>query len=388
MEALVSNPSDDASSTILGATLATTVLAIVITFLRLWVRIFKLGAFGWDDFIMAFTLILSVVGQGLVITEVAYGAGHHVGDVAPKRYSYALKILFITQNIYLFAICFVKLSVGAALLRVAVTKYWRVIILSLMAFTGVYTVASFLTIIFQCTDIRVQWDSSITYDCFPPATLLGLSYSNTVVNILTDVAFAIAIPIPMLRDLRVNRRTRYSLWAVFGLGAFGCVAAIVKLAYLVNYGKIGDTLWDDRNITIWIVTETNTGIIAGSLPSLRLLAKHVLGSTACNTNSNRRYVSSYGKSTTRKSSRWVTLSDTNTNDCPIDDSASERALNVAPNSHELNAVAGASLAGSSTVVVSGAPDHQETDWANNQAQIPKMGIQKTVTTTMAYSNQS
>lgn len=47
---------------------------------------------------------------------------------------------------------------------------------------------------------------------------------------------------------------------VLGLGganaicsSSACVAAIIKIPQLVNYGKEGDLLWDSRNITIWTV---------------------------------------------------------------------------------------------------------------------------------------
>lgn len=115
--------------------------------------------------------------------------------------------------------------------------------------------------------------------CWGPDTLHGLSYSNLAVSLFTDLTFALFIPVPMLWDLNVNRRTRLSLFAALGLGTFACVAAFVKIPSLVNYGKTGDWLWDSRDITIWTVVECNIGIVAANLPPLRPLFKRLLGST-------------------------------------------------------------------------------------------------------------
>ena len=98
-------------------------------------------------------------------------------------------------------------------------------------------------------------------------------------NILTDFLFAVVIPVPMLWNLNVNRRTRASLILALGLGCFACGAAIAKIPSIVNYGKTGDWLWDSRDMCIWTVVECNVGIIAGSIPALRPLFKSVLGST-------------------------------------------------------------------------------------------------------------
>ncbi len=43
------------------------------------------------------------------------------------------------------------------------------------------------------------------------------------------------------------------------------------MSYISNYGKAGDFLWDSANLTIWTVTECNTGIIAGCLACLKPL---------------------------------------------------------------------------------------------------------------------
>jgi hypothetical protein len=92
---------------------------------------------------MVTALLFSWAGQGLIFGETAHGAGRHVGDVDPIVYMIGMKLNFISQPIYLLAICIVKLSVGSSLLRIASTKFYRVLILSIMVFMAVYTIICF-----------------------------------------------------------------------------------------------------------------------------------------------------------------------------------------------------------------------------------------------------
>lgn len=93
----------------------------------------------------------------------------------------------------------------------------------------------------------------------------------------------------MLWKLQMNSRTKGSIIAVLGLGVFACAAAIVKIPSLVQYGRVGDFLWDSRDITIWTITECNIGICAGSMPALKPLFKPILGSSYA-----RRFTRSHG----------------------------------------------------------------------------------------------
>ena len=129
---------------------------------------------------------------------------------------------------------------------------------------------------FQCKDIKGLWNPTIETACWRPRTITALSYTNAAVNIITDFLFSIVIPLPMLWTLHVNIRTRVTLMLVLGIGAFACVAASVKVSYLVNYGKTGDFLWDSRNITIWTAVELNVAITAASLACLKPILKKLL----------------------------------------------------------------------------------------------------------------
>ena len=171
--------------------------------------------------------------------------------------------------------------------------------------------------------------------CWGPDTLHGLSYSNLAVSLFTDLSFALFIPVPMLWNLNVNRRTRLSLVGALGLGTFACAAAFVKIPSLVNYGKTGDWLWDSRDISIWTIVECNTGIVAANLPTLRPLFKSLLGSTLGTGDSARKTPggSSYWRKKSEGSSGMSAVGSRRDKATVLDEASSDRAF--ADTSYEL-----------------------------------------------------
>lgn len=89
------------------------------------------------------TVACSIVGFALTVVQANNGAGRHRGDVPPDIYQYGMFINFINQPMYLFAICFAKLAVGSALMRIATQKIYKYVIGAIMAFTLFYTIACF-----------------------------------------------------------------------------------------------------------------------------------------------------------------------------------------------------------------------------------------------------
>lgn len=223
------------------------------------------------------------------------------------------------------------------------------------------------------------WDPSVHGTCWSKDTLQPLSYTNLALNITTDLFFAILIPAPMLWGLNVNQRTRYSLLAILGLGVFACAACFVKLGSIVNYGKLGDWLWDSRNITIWTIVENNIGIIAGSLPTLRPLFKTILGSTYGKGSrktgpSGNGY---YGKGTISGSkSNWQSLGSRRPD--PTDEASSERAFNAGSEEFEMG---NRGAAGNKPVVFAEVHAKSSLESFNHAGLHANGGITKTTTTT-------
>lgn len=130
----------------------------------------------------------------------------------------------------------------------------------------------------SCSNIRAQWDLTVAAHakCWDGGTFRRMAWAASGINIVTDLLFALFIPIPMLWKLQMNIGTKVSVMVILGLGLFACVASIVRIPYLVNFARKGDPLWDTRYVIIWSVVEMALGIIAGSLITLRPLVRGIL----------------------------------------------------------------------------------------------------------------
>lgn len=279
-------PNINKGPAILRACSTVTLLALFSVCARIWVRVRMVRKTGPDDYAILFAMMLSITGMGIIIPEVMNGAGRHFAYLDPATATVGLKLNFVTQPIYLWAITTVKVSIALFLLRIAPNKFYKRFLVGVITFLIVYTFVCFMTIILQCTNLALLWDSSAKGTCWTVTTLRALSYTNSSLNIITDLTFA-ALPVPMLWNVQINPRTKASLIGIMGLGVFACAAAIVKTSFVVNYGKTGDFLWDSANLTIWTVIECNTGIIAASLPCLKPIFRTILEKSSWAYGSNR-----------------------------------------------------------------------------------------------------
>lgn len=244
----------------------------------------------------------------------------------------------------------------------------------------------------QCTDIRILWDPTVVSTCWSMKTLQSLSYTNLALNIVTDLLFAVVIPTPMLWKLNVNLRTRISLIGVLGLGIFACAAAFVKLGYLASYGKLGDWLWDSRNITVWTAVELNVGIIAGSLPSLRPLFRRFLGNVY-GKSSQKAPTSSgakYGTSSTRSGTNWQSLNSARCGNGEVAEAASsQRAINHSRDDLELRDHVAYGCTTCKTTILTTAGNGSSDEGANGtgsaDGRVQHPGIKKTIVTTIEVS---
>jgi hypothetical protein len=81
---------------------------------------------------LTLTTLQCIAGQCIIVPQVYYGAGRHFEYIEPEHFKSSFKLNFITQPLYLLAICLTKISVGFFLLRIAVRPFYRRLIISIM----------------------------------------------------------------------------------------------------------------------------------------------------------------------------------------------------------------------------------------------------------------
>lgn len=133
---------------------------------------------------MLLALVLAWAGQGVIFGQVAHGAGQHIGDVDKYVYMTGMKLNFVSQPIFLISICIVKLSVGCALLRIASTKLYRYLILSIMIFMAFYTVGCFFVSLAPSLIITYPPELQLTFISRPSSSSAQIfAFSGTTLSL-------------------------------------------------------------------------------------------------------------------------------------------------------------------------------------------------------------
>ncbi|KAJ5624479.1 hypothetical protein N7510_000788 [Penicillium lagena] len=108
---------DSRAIDVLVPTILTTVVAFILTGLRLYVRRFVMRMFGWDDVFNVLALLCAIVVMGLVVASTKYGLGRHFLSLDPVRAAYCVKLLRISEFFLIFSTIFLKISISLFLKR-------------------------------------------------------------------------------------------------------------------------------------------------------------------------------------------------------------------------------------------------------------------------------
>lgn len=203
-----STPNDDVSraSVVTIPTIVTTVMALVLTLLRLYVRRYMIRILDWDDLFNVLAMVsttdaghydaggsnipqlCSLVVMGLVITASHYGLGRHVEFVAHEDASFSVKILRIAEFLLIFSTIFVKISISLFLKRLLyvlplhfyvglesmltlslyslTSNKWKIFFWCFIAFNTITSVLDAAVIFPQCTPVEYSWNKKIEGKCW------------------------------------------------------------------------------------------------------------------------------------------------------------------------------------------------------------------------------
>ncbi|KXJ87860.1 hypothetical protein Micbo1qcDRAFT_123999, partial [Microdochium bolleyi] len=214
---------------ILGLTGLFHATALLFIGLRVYTRLFQVRSFGLDDALIVVSA-LCACGGGMVTYIIAsfYGLGRHTDTVPKTEYAIYLKMTFIQAVVSTIGgLAFLKLSIGAALMRLSNQKWYRRIIWGFIAFVIMYSIISWVEWFLVCNPLPGFWDKSIKAECIPQNIHKGFALFNTASNMLTDVAFA-TLPVPVIWQLQMKKKLRVYLIIILSLGYFAVLLGIVK----------------------------------------------------------------------------------------------------------------------------------------------------------------
>ncbi|KAH7069522.1 hypothetical protein FB567DRAFT_634165 [Paraphoma chrysanthemicola] len=209
----------------------TSVLAVVTAAIfvgaRLVQRLVKRNGFGMDDYMIIAALLSSALLSFTECQAVVYGYGRHWASLDHQSRVIARKWFYGANIVYKVVLMFNKISVVCLYYRIfsISTKYFRIACNAMNTWVVVSSMAFIIATVFQCTPVAAFWDRSIpNLKCFKNEPW-WISYAS--VQITTDFIL-LAMPIPQILRLSMNKSEKLGICLVFGTGAFVTFASIYR----------------------------------------------------------------------------------------------------------------------------------------------------------------
>ncbi|KAK8124700.1 uncharacterized protein PG998_000459 [Apiospora kogelbergensis] len=274
---------EDRSVELFAVTVFCLALATVTVALRCYVRLFMLKIFSWEDYLAVITTILFGGYGACVFLSIYYGAGKHLEDVPVEHLPTALKMRWLGEWIYVVTSIFVKATVSVLLLRICSKPWHKAVIYTVLAVVVVWNVVYASLAAFQCLPVEHFWerisDPNADGQCLSEDIITGTTYAAAAINCAADWVLGL-LPIALVWDLELNRRTKASIAGILALGIIASAATIVRFPYVWQLTHDSDFLYVFVDFTIWSTVELAMGLAASSIATLRPLFKKVLGGSS------------------------------------------------------------------------------------------------------------
>ncbi|KAI6776559.1 hypothetical protein HG530_000504 [Fusarium avenaceum] len=148
---------------------------------------------------------------------------------------------------------------------------------------GAWTITIAFINILICIPVAKFWNATLPGHC---SDALTIWYVMAGFNLVTDI-FVFCLPLPVIRSLKLPKRQKAMLLAIFSVGFLTCITSIVRIRTLKTAASTKDPNWDNVDAATWSFLEVTLAIIAACLPTLRPLFSKLMP---------RIFGSSYGRS--------------------------------------------------------------------------------------------
>ncbi|KAJ5316838.1 hypothetical protein N7508_001346 [Penicillium antarcticum] len=256
----------------LAASTVFTVLATLITAIRMFTRAFLVKKMGSDDYVILVSLAFSWAFFGLLVGEVYHGMGEHYAKIPPAIYKTQMICFWASVPVYQTSLISTKMSILLQYKRVFSTPRMRLACWILIGFLGVYGTWTIVSAWANCVPLAKFWDSSVPGFCFDKKALW---FSNSAIHIVTDILILI-YPMPVLKSLQLPKKQKLAVMGIFALGGFVLITSLLRLKSLVVISNSSDPTFDNTGAAAWSAVECNVAIICASLPGTRAFLTRLL----------------------------------------------------------------------------------------------------------------
>ncbi|KUI71215.1 hypothetical protein VM1G_07108 [Cytospora mali] len=216
---------------------------------------------GWVIVAWIFTFTLSVL---VWVFSAKSGINYYKIDALQGTYD-SLELIFISSCLIQFPLATVKISVLLFYRRIFLSsRPFRVCVWIAIATVVFWGLVFFFLVLTQVDPISASWTGGrLRYN----STALGLAQVGT--SIALDFV-VLCLPLPVISQLHMASKRKLAVSMIFWLGAFCCVAAIIRLVFLDQSVRAvihneGSVYLQSKQF-IFMIIEPNCSIIAACLP--------------------------------------------------------------------------------------------------------------------------
>lgn len=127
----------------------------------------------------------------------------------------------------------VRTSVALFLLRVSVQSVHQWIIIITLSAVWVISFVFVFVVTFQCNPPSYFYDQVLGLEghCMDISVVPDVTIAHSVIGALCDLMFA-TLPIAMLWNVQLNKRTKVVIAILLGMGAVAGIALLVRIPYV------------------------------------------------------------------------------------------------------------------------------------------------------------
>ncbi|OAG07589.1 uncharacterized protein CC84DRAFT_1089996, partial [Paraphaeosphaeria sporulosa] len=275
-------PIRDRSKVLLIISIVIGASALVAVCMRMSVA-FRQGSFGWDDIACLSAYAASIPVTVVCCVTSVHGFGKDTWASPVADIFLTLRLVYASQISYFPASGLTKLCFLLFFIRIFPGKRIQGAIRALVWATIIYIVVFMITMVFACKPISAVW-TSWTKENTPSYCInqKAFYYAAAGCNIALDILIVL-IPIPELLKLKLSRRKKIFLVAIFSVGAVTVVISCIRLGALATYETEVNPMYNNVLSGVWSVLEINVGIICICMPSfprfVSQLAPHFFSTT-------------------------------------------------------------------------------------------------------------
>ncbi|KAH9205282.1 hypothetical protein DL95DRAFT_528910 [Leptodontidium sp. 2 PMI_412] len=266
------NPESIAYRVILAVVICPAV-TLPFVLMRLYTKRFILKHLHLDDYMIAFSFLLSFTWSILHIFQTKNGLGLHLRDVTLDKYARFQYIGVYCNIAYNVCTFLIKSSILMFYLRLSTLGLrFKITVYGVMFIVIGYSIASSVAPLYLCQPMRKLWDFTIPGKCIS----LGDDFlANAALNVATDFAIFL-LPIWLLSPLTLPLREKIGVTLILMTGSLVVAISVIRLANIPFDLDDSDVTWHFVRNLVWCTIEMYAGIICASLPCLKAFAKHHL----------------------------------------------------------------------------------------------------------------